>query len=88
MFKPLVLLFSFYSFSRISSSPSWLFRRRANRDSFRCSPLFPGFPGFDVAAPSTPLSNPVPRYAAVSVQAEQIPLAQLRFFKLRTADAE
>ena len=52
---------------------------------FAVLPFFLAFRALNSAAAYTPLSILSPRYAAYQVQAEQIPLEQLRFFKLRRA---
>jgi 4-amino-4-deoxy-L-arabinose transferase-like glycosyltransferase len=85
MFKPLVLLFLFLLVFSNLFFAILVFRRRATAILFAVLPFFLAFRAFDVAAASTPLSILSPRYAAFQVQAEQIPLAQLRFFKLRRA---
>jgi 4-amino-4-deoxy-L-arabinose transferase-like glycosyltransferase len=85
MFKSLVLLFLFLLVFSNLFFAILVFRRRATAILFAVLPFFLAFRAFDVPAASTPLSILSPRYAAYQVQAEQFPLEQLRFFKLRRA---
>ena len=85
MFKPLVLLFLLLLVISNLFFAILVFRRRPTAVLFAVLPFFLAFRAFEFAAASTPLSILSPRYAAYQVQAEQIPLEKLRFFKLRRA---
>jgi 4-amino-4-deoxy-L-arabinose transferase-like glycosyltransferase len=85
MFKSLVLLFLLLLVFSNLFFAILVFRRRATAILFAVLPFFLVLGAFDVPAASTPLSILSPRYAAYQVQAEQFPLEQLRFFKLRRA---
>ena len=85
MFKPLVLLFLvLIGLSNVFFALPVL-RRRNTAILFAVIPFFLAFRAFDFAAESTPLSILSPRYIASQIQAEQIPLPQLRFAKLKRA---
>ena len=85
MFKPLVLLFLLMVVLVNAFFALPVLRRRKTAILFAVLPLFLAFRAFDFAAQSTPLSILSPRYIASQIQAEQIPLAELRFAQLKRA---